>query len=94
MPNPILRTLAQESLDIQNACNTCGLAQRFAEVMKRLLHHPEIKGTGAANSHPITKMWISKFEHLAGLEQSMSSEDYNIVADLAEGKETSIARTD
>ena len=76
-----LQQLAQESLDIQDACNSCGLAQRFAKVMIELGEYTS--GTDARNAHPIVKMWISKFEHLAGLDQSMSIEDFNKVYDLA-----------
>jgi hypothetical protein len=83
-----LQQLAKESLDIQDACNSCGLAQRFAKVMIELHQHPDYKGTDWLNKHPIVQMWISKFEHLAGLDQSSSLETYGIVADLADGATT------
>lgn len=80
-----LQRLAQESLDIQDACNLCGLAQRFAVVMKVLRQQPDCRGTDWVNRHPITRMWLSKFEHLAGLSQSMPISDYEWVYNLAKG---------
>ena len=62
------RRLAEEAESIQNACNGCGLAQRFAEVLKELLIEHEL-GTSAVNQHPVTKLWIDKFQSLARIPQ-------------------------
>lgn len=64
---PELARLAREADSIQDACNLCGLAQRFAEVMIEL-NRMDL-GTVQANQHPITKMWIDKFQSLARLPQ-------------------------
>jgi hypothetical protein len=61
--------LAQEALSIQAACNLCGLAQRFAEVMAELLREEASQGTSWVNQHPVTKLWVDKFQHLARLPQ-------------------------
>lgn len=62
-----LKELAQEALDIQDACNLCGLAQRFAEVMIELNRHPDSTGTDWVNQHCITRLWIDKFVSLSRL---------------------------
>jgi hypothetical protein len=48
------RRLAEEADSIQGACNGCGLAQRFAEVMAEL--NRMSLGTSAVNQHPVTKL--------------------------------------
>src|SRR5262245_31666931 len=53
-----IQALAKEAISIQDACNGCGLAQRFAEVMLELVRHPQSLGTGWVNQHPVTKFWI------------------------------------
>lgn len=61
-----LRELAQEALDVQDACNLCGVAQDFAKAMLDLGHHCP-QGTKQRNTHPITKLWVDKLLSLAGL---------------------------
>jgi hypothetical protein len=62
--------LAKEALAIQDACNLCGLAQRFAKVNSELIGHAQCTGTTWRNQHPVIKLWIDKFQHLARLPQS------------------------
>jgi hypothetical protein len=78
-----LRDLAQDSLDVQGACNLCGVARSFAEVCVELKNWPHQDGDSREKRDAITKMWISTFEHLTGLDQSMSQVDYDIVCKLA-----------
>lgn len=82
------QALAQEALDIQDACNSCGLAQQFAEVMRELFNHPEnTGGTSWANQHAITQMWVSKFADLADLELTLAPTAYPEVRKLARGQD-------
>jgi hypothetical protein len=67
---PKLAELAREAISIQDACNLCGLAQRFAEVMIEL---GDCNGTGPRNQHPIARMWIDKFCSLARMKQDFES---------------------
>lgn len=78
-----LKELAQESLDCQDACNLCGLAQAFARVMRDLGEHTN--GTDARNQHPITRVWLDKMNQLAGIQEHTPeiTKAYSIVHDLA-----------
>ncbi len=66
MPKSIKR-LAQDALDVQDACNLSGVAFSFANAMKDLCEHKNAlgKGTEWINHHPITIMWVNKLESLA-----------------------------
>lgn len=78
-----LKELAQESLDCQDACNLCGLAQAFARAMRDLGDHTN--GTDARNQHPITRVWLDKMNSLAGIQEYNAdvTKAYSIVHDLA-----------
>jgi hypothetical protein len=78
-----LRDLGQDSLDVHDACNLCGVARSFAEVCVELKNWPHQTGDFREKRDAIVKMWISKIEHLTGLEQSMSQGNYDIVYHLA-----------
>ena len=67
MTTRTLKELAQEALDVQDACNLSGLAQRFAKVMIELnVLVPD--STEARNSHPIVLLWLDKFNSLAHIQ--------------------------
>ena len=79
-----IKELAQEALDVQNACNLCGVVQSFARAMIDLGEH--VKGTDARNAHPITVLWADKVAHLAGIQDignDATMKAYNVVYDLA-----------
>lgn len=76
-----LKELAQEALDIQTACNLCGLAQSFARMMKELGEH--VKGTDALNTHAITRLWVDKMAHLSGVQLGFDTM-YNAYADCSQ----------
>jgi hypothetical protein len=61
-----LNELTVEALEIQSACNLCGLAQRFAQVQIELGEY--CNGTTERNQHPITRMWLDKMNSLAGIQ--------------------------
>lgn len=82
-PDEELKKLATEALEVQDACNLCGLAQRFGEVMIALNRHPQnTLGTEWVNQHPITRVWLDKFCSLARLEQDRRSRSYQNCWDL------------
>lgn len=88
VPTNKLKVLAQEALDIQNACNLCGLAQRFAEVMVEL--NKNDYGTDFTNQHPITKLWVDKFCHLSGIEYNSNYDYYSQVHELTQGRSITV----
>lgn len=61
-----LKQLAQEALDVQNACNLSGVAQAFARAMIDLGEHT--KGTDERNRHPVAVLWADKIAHLTGTQ--------------------------
>ena len=73
-PPRTLRQLAQEALDVQNACNLCGVAQSFARAMIDLHGHCPA-GTDERNTHPITIAWLDKMNSLAGIQSWSQSDD-------------------
>jgi hypothetical protein len=58
MTNERLTELYQEALDVQYACNLCGLAQTFAARIKEILHDTNI--TANANQHLLVTLWLDK----------------------------------
>jgi hypothetical protein len=84
------RKLAQEADSIQGACNGCGLAQRFAEVMIEL--NRQNLGTSAVNQHPVTRLWLDKFQSLARIPQDWdaSSLTYDHIRQLISGKDVEL----
>lgn len=67
-----LKELAQEALEVQNACNLCGVAQSFARVMRDL--NELGLGTDRTNKHPIAILWADKIAQLSGT-QNLGHED-------------------
>lgn len=78
-----LKQLAQEALDVQDACNLCGVAQAFARAMRDLGDYTN--GTDERNRHPITVVWLDKMNSLAGIQEYSSgiTKAYSVVHDLA-----------
>jgi hypothetical protein len=83
-----IQRLAKEALEIQNACNCCGLAHRFVGVLCQLARSPESRGTAWINQHPITRMWLGKFVDLARMDVDYVRFDraYDQVQQLADGE--------
>jgi hypothetical protein len=84
------RKLAEEAESMQDACNGCGLAQRFAEVMVEL--NRQDLGTSAVNQHPVTKLWLDKFQSLAHIPQDFdaSGKTYFEIRQLINGHDVDI----
>lgn len=61
-----LKQLAKEAINVQNACNLCGVAQAFARAMVDLGEHTN--GTDERNQHPISILWADKIAHLTGTQ--------------------------
>lgn len=61
-----LQELAMEAVNVQNACNLCGVAQAFARAMVELSAH--VNGTDELNAHPISMLWADKIAHLTGTQ--------------------------
>ena len=86
-----LRHLAQESLDVQNACNLVAVVASFARALRDLRNALREAGepcdSKAIEQHPITIMWSNKIASLTCSDDTLLfSKSYNAVNDLAEGK--------
>lgn len=57
--------LAQEAIEIQDACNLGGLVHGWSRSMSDLQDHLRQEGTRSVNEHPISKLWASKIHDLA-----------------------------
>lgn len=64
-----LRRLAQEALQVQDACNLSGVLHGAyrAACSLRVCGTPDGLGTLETNHHPIMLLWASKIADLAGL---------------------------
>ncbi len=78
-----LQQLAHEALEIQDECSLCDVAQSFAQLCVELKNWPHQTGDFRQKRDAIVKLWISKIEHLTGLDQSMTQADYDNVYELA-----------
>jgi hypothetical protein len=61
-----LKQLAQEALDVQNACNLSGVVHGFSRAMSDLC--ALVPNTGERNTHPIAILWADKIAHLTGTQ--------------------------
>lgn len=68
-----LNQLAQEALDVQDACNLSGVAISFANAMKDLCEHANAGGHGTdwKNTHPVAVLWSSKIASLTGSDSGI-----------------------
>lgn len=62
-----LKQLAQEALDVQNACNLTGVLHSFAKAASELRQILNVGNDEAAN-HPIMKLWSDKVASLTGTQ--------------------------
>lgn len=61
-----IKQLAQEALDVQNACNLSGVVHGFSRAMSELC--ALVPGTDARNKHPVAVLWADKVAHLTGTQ--------------------------
>jgi hypothetical protein len=85
-----LAQLAQEALDVQDACNLSGVALGFGRAMADLRQH--VGGGDAIRQHPITLLWIDKLADMTGRVEAFAtwhgtanSSPYDKVQRLAAG---------
>ncbi len=79
-----LAQLAREALNVQDACNLCGVAHGFARAMADLGAYT--RGTDERNTHPIAVLWADKIAHLTGTQhvgQETVMRAYSAVRKLA-----------
>ena len=65
--------LAQQSLDIQDACNLSGVVHAFSRAMETLRAHPDCTGTDWINTHPIVTLFIDKLASLNRTQQDLDA---------------------
>jgi hypothetical protein len=63
-----IEELAQDSIDVQDACNLSGVIHAFARAMSNLRELFPNLGTDLLNRHPISVMYSSKIASLTGSE--------------------------
>lgn len=87
-----LRKLAQEVIDLQDACNPLGLSKRYAQALAEL--HAALKLAGLPNDtdavcfHPVNQLWVSKLHDLADMGLSCEARygrAYEALKKLAQG---------
>lgn len=66
-----LQQLAQEALDVQDACNLSGVVHGWHRAMEDLCELLRASGgTAERNTHPINQLWASKCHDLARMGMS------------------------
>jgi len=77
---------ANQALEVQNATNLSGVAHSFAEVLSFALW-PEARelgqGTDWVNTHPISKLFVSKLVDLSEYQDATYGKMYCEVKELA-----------
>jgi hypothetical protein len=65
-----IRRLAEDAIEVQDACNLSGVAQSFARAIVHLRRYlaavGEDSGTLAVTIHPIVTLWLDKMRDLNG----------------------------
>ena len=71
--NPTLKELAQDALQVQDACNLSGVVFSFGRAMEalwKILKEEKGADTDAVNRHPIAVMYSSKIASLTGSDDA------------------------
>jgi hypothetical protein len=79
-----LRKLAQDALDVQNACNLGGVLEGFVRAKEALCGLPENTGTGWLRNHPVMVAWADKVASLTGVQELGSEAATRAFNDLHE----------
>jgi hypothetical protein len=61
-----MKDLANEAINVQDACNLSGVAHGFSRAMSDLCGHG--LDTDARNTHPVAILWSDKIAHLTGTQ--------------------------
>lgn len=78
-----LKQLAQDALDVQNACNLSGVVKGFDRAIADL----KSQLGSDINHHPIVLLWLDKIASLTGTQANdicAMSKAYDIVEQLAQ----------
>lgn len=84
-----LPELAQQVLDVQDACNLSGVVHAWSRAITNLRELMPTAGTDALNRHPINKLWADKVAHLTGTQYLMCQavdDAYGVVSEMAASK--------
>lgn len=69
-----LKQLAQEAMDVQNACNPLGVSKSYAKAVQELRSRLELDNlpcdTDSICVHPVNQLWASKLHSLACMGMS------------------------
>jgi hypothetical protein len=82
-PDAAMQKLAQDAVDVQNACNGTAVSGLLNRTMSALMK--EKKGSDYVNQHPIVQAIIDKLQSLAKIPQSGTSMFHIHCMELAEG---------
>jgi len=88
--------LAQQALDVQDACNLSGVAKALGRAMDVLWAeaHARNEGTDWVNQHPIVTLYLDKLAHLnrtQGENTMKVMHAYDAVHKIIEGKDAPVA---
>ncbi len=64
--------LAQDALDVQDACNLTGVVHGFSRAMTRLRELEPGKDTEFYNRHAVSVLWAGKIAQLTACEDEMN----------------------
>ena len=87
-----LAQLAQQAIDVQNACNPIAIANGMVNAMQEL-RKLGIVGSEELATHPVTRLWVAKLSSLSVFREDHVTEAiayhrcYEII-DKQESKET------
>lgn len=84
-----LPELAQQVLDVQDACNLSGVVHAWSAAITNLRELMPTAGTEVINRHPINKLWADKVAHLTGTQNLLCQEvddAYGVVSEMAASK--------
>ena len=79
-----IKQLAQDALNVQDACNLSGVVHGFSRAMSDLC--TLVPNTGERNTHPIAILWADKIAHLTGIQDlgnSVTMRAYDACHELA-----------
>jgi hypothetical protein len=89
MRSTMIRQLAQDAIDVQNACNIRAVARGLVRALDDL-DALGARGTDALRSDPITRAWVDKLASLAGVQDlgnEAAMRAHARCGAIAEGKE-------